>query len=734
MKDVSELKEGDLSTEAEAAVNAVHKQYQKLNDVFGSEKLHEIDEGKGPGACVHPLLAALGWRGEGRHLLEALPHFDEIDTLGELRAFLARVNYDTVRKKLALSDVHDDALPCLFETSKGAVFVILERVGDELHVFDSEQHEFLNIDPRKFSGKLYTVSEIDIEKQQKNVLKHGYLFVLARKFRRLAVVLLAITFVVNLFALAIPIYVMNVYDKVIGTRSPDVLLYFLGGVLIVVVAELALRAVRARALAYVGARCDSLLSAAAFQQILHLPIAMSERAAIGSQITRLKQFEGIRDIFTGTMASAVLDLPFMVVFLTAIIIFGGAVAWVPISLVVIFAIMAALTVPLTKMNVTATGEARSRMQNFLIEMAAKHRAIRDSGASDIWLDRYKDLAADSISRNLKSQQFSHLIQTVAQSLVMSAGVATLGVGTLRVMTGDMTIGALIAVMALVWRVLAPVQAAFLSLNRLSQVIQSFRQVNQLMRLQLEREPGQLPSFYRSFEGAISLTRVGFRYSPRSEPALMGVSLNIPPGQIVAITGPSGAGKSTLLKVISGLYAPQAGAVQIDGLDLRQLDVGELRHAIAYVPQMITFFYGTVDQNVRLSHPTASDRDIAIAGGEAGMQHYEGALPEGRSTRLTNEFQRMMPDGLKQRLMLTRAYVKKAAVYLFDEPANNLDQAGDRALMKKLHKLRGHSTVVMTTHRPSHMKLADRVIYFEHGVIVHDGTPEQILPLIMKSAA
>ncbi len=733
MKEVSQLSDS-AAAEGNSAANAVHEQYQKLNDVFGSEKLHEIDEGTGPGACVHPLLAALGWRGEGRHLLEALPHFDEIDTLDELRAFLARVNYDTVYKKLALAEVHDDALPCLFQTSSGAVFVALERVGDELHIFDSETHEFRNIDPGKYTGKLYIVSEIDIEKSQKNILKHGYLFVLARKFRRLAVVLLAITFFVNLFALAIPIYVMNVYDKVIGTRSPDILLYFLGGVLIVVVAELALRAVRARALAYVGARCDSLLSAAAFQQILHLPIAMSERAAIGSQITRLKQFEGIRDIFTGTMASAVLDLPFMVVFLSAIIVFGGAVAWVPVSLVVIFAIMAALTVPLTKLNVTATGEARSRMQNFLIEMAAKHRAIREAGASDIWLDRYKDLAADSISRNLKSQQFSHLIQTVAQSLVMSAGVATLGVGTLRVMSGDMTIGALIAVMALVWRVLAPVQAAFLSLNRLSQVIQSFRQVNQLMRLQLEREPGQLPSFYRTFDGAISLTRVGFRYSPRSEPALMGVSLNIPPGQIVAVTGPSGAGKSTLLKVISGLYAPQAGAVQIDGLDLRQLDVGELRHTIAYVPQMITFFYGTVDQNVRLSHPTASDRDIAVAGGEAGMQHYEGALPEGRSTRLTNEFQRMMPDGLKQRLMLTRAYVKKASVYLLDEPANNLDQAGDRALVKKLHKLRGKSTVIMTTHRPSHMKLADRVIYFEHGAIVHDGTPEQVLPLIMKSAA
>lgn len=715
------------------AANAVHEQQRKLEDVFESGPLDHSNETPGPAACLQPLLSAIGWRGEPRHLFEALPHFDEIDTIDDLRAVLARLNYSTRCENLSMSELHNDILPCLFCTGDGRVLVILEATEHGLVVFDSSALERRVMKPRRTSGQAYLIAEIDVRGEQKQVVDHGWMAVLVRRFKRLFVTLLVMTFVINMFALAVPVFVMSVYDKVIGARAPDVLAYFVAGIMIVVLADLALRAIRGRALAYLGSRASTLLSSAAFQQILHLPIAMTERAPIGAQLSRLKQFEGIREIFTGTIATAILDLPFMVVFLAAIVLIGGPVAWVPVTLIALFAIMAAITVPMTRQSVTECGEVNAQMQNFLIEMTAKHRAIRESNAIDIWLERYRELSSDVIARNARSQQISHVIQTLAQSMVMASGVATLAIGTLQVMAGEMTMGALIAVMALVWRVLSPIQALFLSINRLNQVVQSFRQINQVMRLPLERQPGQLPSFYRKFQGAIALMRVSFRYSPKSEPALMGVSLEIPPGQVVAVTGPSGSGKSTLLKIIAGLYAPQAGAVQIDGLDLRQLDVGELRHAIGYVPQTATFFYGTVDQNIRLAHPSAADRDIAVAGGSAGMKQCAQALPEGRETRLDSSFRRRMPDGIKQRLMLTRAYVKNAAIYLFDDPANNLDGPGDQSFMKKVNKLRESATVVLVTHRPSHMRLADRVIYMEHGMVVHDGKPEQVLPLITKAA-
>ena len=333
-------------------------------------------------------------------------------------------------------------------------------------------------------------------------------------------------------------------------------------------------------------------------------------------------------------------------------------------------------------------------------------------------------------RHFRSQQLNIVIQTLSQNMVTLAGLATLWIGTLMVMAGDLSLGALIAVMALVWRVLAPINSAFLSLNRLSQVVQTFKQINMLMRLKLERIPGQVPSSYRDFEGAIHMSRVGFRYTPRSEPAVVGTNLEIPAGQFVLIAGHSGAGKSTLLKLIAGLYAPQAGSVHIDGLDVRQLDPGELRHAIAYVPQRAKLFHGTLDQNIRLVHPTASDADIERACREARLDDYSDLLPQGRGTRLDAETQHRLPSAVRQRIALARAFIKDARIVLLDEPASGLDQSGEEGLLEKLEALRGKATVIMVSHRPSHMRMADRIVFMEYGQIVHDGKPEQVLPLIL----
>lgn len=714
--------------------NSVHEQQQKLSAMLGADTVENVEIRKGIARnCLSPLLTTMGWRGEERSLMESLPHFDEVEDISDLRAVIARLNFTTTSQIASLSQLWDDALPCLFVDHKGALFVVLQRDGDQVSVFESNTAEYKEIAVNDVKGTAYLVSEIDLEKHQNEVMKHGWIYVLMHRFKRMFVQLIGITSIINLMALAVPIFVMSVYDKVIGTRSEESLIYFVIGILIVIAADMGLRTIRAHALAYFGARCDALLTAAAFQQILHLPISMSERAPIGAQITRLKQFEGIREIFTGTLASTALDLPFTFVFLAAIILFGGVVAWVPISLMVLFAIMAAITMPLTKLRVSATGEIRSKRQSFLIEMVTKHRSIRESHAEETWLSRFKVLSAESSQTHFKSSQLNLTIQTITQILVMSAGIATLGVGTHLVLAGEMTTGQLIAVMALVWRVLSPIQSTFLSLNRLEQVKQSFVQVNSLMRLKLEREPGKLPSIYRKFEGAISFSRVAFRYTPKSEPALMGLTLEIEPGQIVAITGDSGAGKSTMLKLLTGLYLPQAGAVHIDGLDLRQLDMGELRHAMGYVPQKATFFHGTIKQNLQLAHPGANEDEIKQACEDAGLFDYADALPEGLDTRLNDKFQRQMPDGLKQRLTLARAYVKNAPIYLLDEPGNNLDRDGDLRLMRKLNAMRGHSTVVIVTHRPSHMRLADRVIYLQNGAILHDGKPEQVLPLILDAA-
>jgi len=252
-------------------------------------------------------------------------------------------------------------------------------------------------------------------------------------------------------------------------------------------------------------------------------------------------------------------------------------------------------------------------------------------------------------------------------------------------------------------------------------------VNQLMKLELEREPGSVPNRLRTFKGAIAFNRVSLRHAPTSEPALMGASFTVDPGRIVVITGTNGSGKTTLLRIVGGLYKPQAGTVLIDDLDIRQLDVAELRNAVAFVPQTSQLFHGTIAQNLRLANPIATDEDLETAADDAALLADISALPDGFDTRLSDKVQRQLPNGFKQRLMLARAYVKHSPIVLMDEPGRHLDEEGDAALLRKLESLRGQATVLMVTHRPSHMRIADQIVYLSGGQVLVSGSPEEIMP-------
>lgn len=682
-------------------------------------------------ACLLPLLDALGWHGNPRRIAEALPHFADALGIKELCGVLANLNYMSRSVRVTLGDLDPRLLPCLFVPAGGSAMVLLQRQADKLSVFDGASAKLLEIDDITLVGRAYLFTPVEHKREsaQGSAQSRAWFQSVAKRFRGLLWQMFGITFLSSVLALALPLFIMSVYDQVIPSRSTETLMYLLVGILFALAMDGALRLVRARILAYVGGRIDMILGSHAFQQILHLPVMMTERASIGAQISRLRQFETVREFFTGPLAGVFLELPFVLIFLAVIAWIGGPLAWIPVGLLGLFLLCGAVIVPITRRRVGEVSEARSDRQSFLVEMLSNLRAIKACGVEAIWSQRYRDLSARTALANFKSNQVSVFAQTMAQMMMLGAGIATLTFGTMRVLDDDMTIGALIACMALIWRVLAPLHLAFLSLTRLEQIWLGLQRMNMLMRLQLEREPGQVADRHRTFNGNIAFFRVSLRYTPQGEPALLGVDFKFEPGQIVAITGPNGSGKSTVLKLVAGLYQPQAGAVLIDGIDIRQLDCAELRDSIAYVPQTCHLFHGTIAQNLRLANPTASDSDLAEAALEAALVDDILTLPDGFDTRLTDQLQRQLPTGFKQRLMLARAYVKKVPIYLLDEPGKSLDEDGDVALMRKLQQLRGRATVLMVTQRPSHMRLADRVVFLDAGRVVLEGPPDEILPQI-----
>jgi ATP-binding cassette, subfamily C, bacterial LapB len=712
------------------AGNKVHEMHARLNAVLAAWESEQIDQQSAPGACLGPLLAALDWTGQRRHLYEALPHLSKVDTIDSVRSVLSRLNYLTLMRRQNLASLSENNLPCLYEAANGELYVVISKLSARrFFVFDGQLKSFRQIDAERAGGVVYLVSVTDASDSPKRTGEAGWLQMQLVKFKRTFVALLFLTFVINCLALAPPIYSMYVYDLAIGAKSPMTLGYLFCGIAIVVAAEFTLRAVRSRYMAYLGTRIEALVTTEAFQRLLYLPLAMTESAPIGTQVTRLRQFESIRDMLNGGLANTILDLPFFLLFLITITIIGGVLGFIPIALLLLYLLMAAITTPMTKGNVKRAGEARSKRRNFLMELVGQHETIRDCGAQDVWIRRFTRLSSQAVKRQLEAQRLSMSLQTIAQAMLTIAGALTIGIGAQMVMVGSLTPGALIAVVALIWRVLSPLNAAFLSLNQLSQTTENLKQINALMKLTTEWEPGSLPTFPRKFKGRISARGVSFRYSSTAEPTLRGIDLTIEPREVVAITGPNGSGKSTLLKVLARLYQPQMGAILIDNIDLRQLNAAELRHEIAFVSQRPYVFHGTISQNLRLANPAATPDDIDRALDAAGIYEEVYRLDEGLDTRIGGGTGVKLGNEFLQMLLLARAYVRQASIYLLDEPGNNLDPAADALLLETIQKLRARATVVMITHRPSHMKIADRVVVLSKGTVVANGTPAVVLPAL-----
>jgi len=726
------LKDGVVRTPPDS--NAVLDMQADLRHSIGDLQPDWIDQTSPAGACLAPLLAALEWNGEGRHLFEALPHFDRIEKIETLRAVLSRLNIDTPPRKTSLADLPPSLLPCLFECHRGGIFVALEKneLGEVL-VFDGAASSFVHLPASPDQGTAYLAKQrASSIGQEPNSGRPWFEDILSR-FRSTIVTLFVLSLIMNMLSMLLPVYVMQVYDKVIGTQSLPTLISLLVGIAIAIGAEIKLRTMRAHALAFLGGRFESLVSISVIQQLLNFPIAMTESVSAGKQVTRLNQFEGIREAFVGPLGTALLDLPFVLLFCAVVFIIGGPLGWVPVTMVVILLTMGALAGPISARLVAKAGEARTQNRNSLMELTQNHGTLREVAAEDVWVERYRQVAADHFHCQFQAQQFTSVIQTVGQSLVMASGVATLYLGTHMVLAGNLTVGALIAIMALVWRVLSPLQAAFTSLNRLGQILASIKQINRMMKIPAERLPGQLPSIHRHPKGQIEISQVSFKYSPRGDPALRGVNLSVKPGEFIAITGSSGAGKSTILNIVNGLYKPQGGAVLVDGLDLRQINVGELRASIGVVPQYPSFFYGTLLQNIRLAHPEASRSDIAALMARLGANDQLAETIDGLETRLGGQTPINFDKSFLQQLSLVRAFIKDASIYLLDEPCNNLVHGADLALMRYLESIKGKATVLMSTQRPSHMRIADTLVVMHEGQIAAAGPPEQVLEAMSKAA-
>lgn len=673
---------------------------------------------KSPAAsCLWPLLSALEWAGEPRHLYEALPNDAIVSDFESLRAVLANLNFNTVSIKESIDRVGDDEFPALLLTSDEDVWVIIERApSGAIQIFKGREGRLATIEPSTLNGQLFLVRQAETEASNREMGRFGWLSILFDRERPTIRLLVVVTFLINCLALSLPLYLLTVFDLAIGARSTMTLATLGGVVAILIIAEVALREIRAQAIAQFATRTQNFVMASVFERILRMPIAYVENASVAGQLNRLRAFESVREIFSGPVAASLLDIPLIAVFVIAVFVLGGSLGWLIVIFIGAILLLAMAFVPRVRIQTKRAGSARSEIRLFRNDFTRHLATLRDSGAETIWMQRYRNLVAHQLAEAFSVQKMSFTEQTLAQAFSIATGALIIGFGALRVIDGELSIGALTAVMAIVWRVLSPIQTVLLNIGRVFQSLDTAKQINQLMTLTQESKTAFSRS-YQHIRGDIALENVAYRAGSQGLPILRGIDLIIRAGELVVLTGAPGPSRSTVLKLIANLNQASSGRIRIDDCDVRQFNVRELRRCIALVNDEQIIFSDTLAQNLLLANPLAEEHEIREALIEADLLKFVEQLSDGLQTDLTGLLSAGLSASINQKIKLARAYLLAPPIYLFDEPTKDLNPSGQSAFLKKLHALKGQATVVVRTSDQRILKLADKAVFLHAGRIL-----------------
>ena len=533
-------------------------------------------------------------------------------------------------------------------------------------------------------------------------------------------------FIINLLALAIPLFIMLVYDRIIALGTLDPLPILTLGAFAAVALEYKLRNVRSRGLSWLSGRLDHIVSNKIFSHLIGLPPALIERASVAAQVARIKTFESVRDFFSGSACLSVLEAPFVVIAIAAIGFVAGPLIWVPVIVIGLYLLIFAFVRQQVKTAIRLAAKCSSARQQFTIESFEKLHDIRACGLTQHWQEKFRHLSGREIMSHFKLGWLGMMAETSANSLTVLSAVATIGFGVHMIWAGTLSTGGLVAVMILVWRILTPFYSLCTMIPRLEQLRNSIIQVNNLMDIDAEEETAKSHARLIQITGRLRFADVTFRYDADADPVLERLSFQLGAGEMLGLSGENGSGKSSVLKLIKSLYKPEGGAIFIDGFDVRQLDAPHLRRQIAYVPKNPKSFRGTILENMRLSNPTASAKDIEKALRLADVWDDVQKLPNGLETVIGKHNRLNLSSGMETRLALARAYLHPGKILMIDSLPNALlsGPAGHN-LKTYLSRIRGIRTVIMVSYRDDFLKMADQVLILRSHSQAVSGSYDQV---------
>ena len=638
--------------------------------------------------------------------------------------------------KRKIEELDNNSLPAvaLFNTNKACVVlnvdisknqitviipdVSLGEITISLNDFKKEYSENLLIIKPAYNFENRVQKDIVLEESKKwfwgtmkKNLKIYYLVILA-------------AILINLFVLAVPLFTMNVYDRVLPNKAEDTLWVLVTGIAIVLFFDFILKLLRAHFIEQAGKRADIRMSSKIFDQLLNIKLN-SKPASTGMFVSRLQSFESVREFFTSATITAFVDLPFVILFVLIIFYIGGPLGYV--SLVTIFIAIAFSWIMQRPIKDTILKSAKEDQikQTVLTEAVTGLEIIKSVRAQNRMKTHWEKSISQTSYYGNKSHYLSQIVNYFVGFASQFSSIAIVAVGVLLANEGEITMGAIIAAMILNGRVISPVSQIVGMIIRLDRTMISLNNIDEIMNMPVERSAQQNYLSRPDLDGDIVFKNVDFSYKDQNFKVLKDINITIKKGEKVGIIGKIGSGKSTIAKLLMNLYEPTQGSVLVDNTELRQIDPVDLRRSIGYVPQEPFLFMGSIKDNITIGDQFATDEEILRASKVAGVHEFLGKHQAGYDLQV-GERGEGLSGGERQSVTLARALVSNPNILIFDEPTNSMDDLSEEAFKNKMANIVKDKTVIVITHRPSILSIVDRLIVIDDGKIIADGPKSKIV--------
>lgn len=665
-------------------------------------------------------------------LVARMPLVDNKLTLDLFPRSAARASLDAEVITLKADDISDDNLPMILIKKDGSAVLLVLNDENKRTIIDPKQEDVI-ISPEEISTDLSN-QVILIDKQFKHTQrsqetlpkqsKNWFWKVMIKSWPIYSEVLLA-SLLVNIFALVIPLFTMNVYDRVVPNHAIDTMWVLASGVAVVFIFDMLLKTLRSYFIDIANKHSDIELSATIFQQVLGLSMGSRPRS-VGSLANTVQSFEVFRDFITSSTMTILVDLPFVFIFLFVIYLIGGNLFWIPFIVVpTIFIVGLILQWPLIKLTRKAY-QYSSEKQATLFESLAAIETVKTSGAESILQSRWESIVKEASKNSMHLRFVANTSISITNLAQQIATIAIVIVGVYMISEGNLTTGALIACTILTGRALAPMAQISTLFARYFQSVNALKSLNKIMELETDVSDETRFLHRPALKGEVEFKHISFHYLNDEIDVLDNLNFKINVGERVAIIGRVGSGKSTLGKLILKLYVPTEGNILLDGTDYKQINPDDLRQQIGYVPQDVVLFYGSIRDNICVGAPFVHDSALLKAAEISGVTEFTNNHPKGFD-RQVGEKGAELSGGQRQAVAVSRALIMNPNILLLDEPTSAMDDNNERQIKKHLDEyLTDQHTLILITHKLSMLELVNRIIILDHGKIIADGPKNSVL--------